>query len=128
MMRALRVDKVTLAALEAVLRLYANPDQLVVRLPAHRLLARSEKEIKALASRLAPAVQAQVGQRFEVDVAQCRSQVGSGALPVDRLASAALRIRTVKAKGTGSLSRLAAAFRKLPVPVIGRGQRRCSLF
>lgn len=120
MMRALRVDKMTLAALEAVLTLYATPEKLVQRLPAHRLLARGEPDIRAMAERLVTALQNAVGQTFQVAVTSCRSQVGSGALPVDRLPSAALSIFPVARKSARSLNRLAADFRHLPIPVIGR--------
>ncbi|OGA61713.1 MAG: L-seryl-tRNA(Sec) selenium transferase [Betaproteobacteria bacterium RIFCSPLOWO2_12_FULL_65_14] len=109
--RALRVDKVTLAALGAVLRLYADPDRLVARLPALRALARPVEEIRALASRLAPAFP----KKFAVSVIDCGSQIGSGALPTQSLASAGLAIRPGTAK-------TAAAFRALPIPVIGRLQ------
>ena len=120
MMRALRVDKVTLAALEAVLALYASPEKLIERLPAHRLLARRASDIRAVAERLAPLVRKKLGAKFDVAVVECRSQVGSGALPVDQLASAALSITPAKGKSGRSLNRLAAAFRGLPVPVVGR--------
>ena len=109
--RALRVDKITLAALGAVLRLYADPDRLVARLPTLRMLARPVDEIRALASRLVPALQ----KSFEVSVIDCESQIGSGALPTQRLPSAGLAIRPGTAK-------TAAAFRSLPIPVIGRLQ------
>ncbi len=109
--RALRVDKMTLAALGAVLRLYADPDRLAARLPTLRMLARPVGEIRALASRLVPAFQ----KKFEVSVIDCESEIGSGALPTQRLPSAGLAIRPGTAK-------TAAAFRRLPVPVIGRLQ------
>lgn len=120
LMRALRVDKMTLAALEAVLRLYASPEKLVERLPAHRLLARSQVEIHALAERIAPPLRNAIGEAFDVAVVSCHSQVGSGALPVDRLASAALSITPVDGKSARPLTRLHSKFRRLPVPVVGR--------
>ncbi len=119
MKRALRVDKLTLAALSAVLRLYADPERLVERLPALRLLTRKETEIRAAADRLAPHLAAALGAVVEVDVVACRSQIGSGAMPVDLLPSAALRIALPGARGK-AVERLAARFRALPVPVVGR--------
>jgi L-seryl-tRNA(Ser) seleniumtransferase len=90
MKRALRLDKVRLAALEAVLALYDDPQKLRTRLPTIRLLARQQGDIAEQARRLLPEVKRHA-QDFEVDVADCASQIGSGALPVDTLPSAALR-------------------------------------
>jgi L-seryl-tRNA(Ser) seleniumtransferase len=122
MKRAMRVDKVTIAALEAVLRLYADPDRLVDRLPTLRLLARDPVDIDALARRLKPIVAQQLGDGVEVEVAPCQSQIGSGSLPVNRLPSAALVLKPFSKSKTGgaALRRLVVAFRTLPVPVIGR--------
>ena len=117
--RALRVGKTTLAALEATLRLYRDPDRLVARLPTLRLLTRPLAEIEALASRLLPAAQAAVGTLASVTQAPCSSQIGSGALPVERLPSAALVFRPTAKKPGKTLKSLEAAFRGLPVPVIG---------
>ncbi len=119
MKRALRVDKLTIAALEAVLRLYADPARLVERLPALKFLTRSAADIDALARRLVAPVQQAVGDRATVTVVPCRSQIGSGALPVDLLESAALSIALAGTKGR-ALERLARAFRCLPIPVVGR--------
>ena len=120
--RALRCDKLTLAALEAVLRLYTDPDRLVSQLPTLRLLARPAATIEALAHRQAATVAAWLGADAQVDIAAVFSQIGSGALPVDQLPSHALRLRpTGPKRGSGrALAQLAARLRALPVPVIGR--------
>jgi len=52
-----------------------------------------------------------------VEVRPSWSQIGSGALPIDRLPSRSLDIRPAR---RGGLMRLAEAFRALPIPVIGR--------
>ena len=119
--RALRLDKIRLAALEAVLRLYADPDRLAGRLPALRLLARPKAEIEALANRLLPAVASALTGVAEVSVVATRSQIGSGALPVSLLPSAALALRPADAPKSGAaVEALARSLRALPIPVIGR--------
>src|SRR5207302_805336 len=79
--RALRLDKIRLAALEAVLRLYADPDRLAERLPALRLLARPRAEIAALAQRVMPAVSRAFDGIASVTGVETRSQTGSGGGP-----------------------------------------------
>jgi L-seryl-tRNA(Ser) seleniumtransferase len=118
MKRALRVDKMRLAAIVATLKLYRDPDRLVERLPTLRLLTRTQAEIEAQTRRLLPAVAAAVGASFTVAICQCRSQIGSGALPLDTIPSAGLVIRSLA--GGGALDRLAAAMRSLEPAVIGR--------
>lgn len=116
MKRAIRLDKSTLAALEATLALYDDPESLRARLPALRLLSRPADDIRRTAERVAPALSAAC-PGWEIALAPCRSQIGSGALPVDLLESAAV---TFAASKSGGLERLAAAFRALGRPVIGR--------
>ena len=123
MKRAMRCDKMTIAALSAVLRLYADPDRLVERVPTLRLLARPLDDIAATANRVLPLLAAALGGAVTVETKPCQSQIGSGSLPAERLDSMALIVRPNGTKGTGSaLKRLAASFRALPVPVIGRIQ------
>lgn len=118
--RALRVGKLTLAALEAVLRLYRDPDRLDERLATLRLLTRPESDIRTQAERLLPHVRrALAGRPLEVDAEPALSQIGSGSLPVDRLPSHSLVIRPRTKRG-GGLNRLEADLRALPTPVIGR--------
>ena len=116
MKRALRLDKGRIAALESVLRLYLDPERLRERLPTLRLLTRPVAAIRTLAERLYPVVQNYVGDKAQVKVEDCASQVGSGSLPVDRLPSAALRISSSDVKPAA----IARALRALPIPVIGR--------
>ena len=117
--RALRVGKLTLAALEAVLSLYRAPELLAERLPTLRLLTRAPAEMRAQAARLRPLLEQSLGETYAVSEAPMQSQIGSGALPVDQLPSHGLVIRASGRKGTG-LARLEAALRALPRPLIGR--------
>lgn len=118
MKRALRVDKIRLAAIEATLKLYRDPDRLAERLPTLRLLARTHSEIEGQARRLLPDVRRAVGRAFTVTTCKCESQIGSGALPLDTISSAGLAITS---NGGGSaLEHLASALRGLSRPVIGR--------
>ena len=122
MKRALRVDKLTLAALEATLRLYADPDRLMHELPTLRLLARPQAQIEAAAGRVLPALARAAGAHAEARPLACMSQIGSGSLPVDALPSAGIALRPRAARRGSAVEALAAAFRALPVPVIGRIQ------
>jgi len=118
MKRALRVDKIRLAAIEATLKLYRDPDRLAERLPTLWLLTRTQSEIEAQACRLLPAVASAVGATFTVAVCQCQSQIGSGALPLDTIPSAGFVIRSLA--GGSALDRFSAGLRSLKRPVIGR--------
>jgi L-seryl-tRNA(Ser) seleniumtransferase len=117
--RALRLDKIRLAALEAVLRLYADPDSLTERLPALRLLARPRGHIEALAQRIEPVLAKALDGVATVSRIASRSQIGSGALPVSLLPSAGLALAPHERSGAAA-DRLAHRLRMLPVPVIGR--------
>ncbi len=118
--RALRVDKIRIAALAATLRLYRDPDRLGERLPTLRMLSRTESEIHLQAGRLAPQVNALLQPRgYDVEICLCSSQIGSGALPVDTIPSVGLRIT---AASGSALETLASLFRSLPRPILGRLQ------
>ena len=110
--RALRMDKGRLAALEHVLRLYRDPDRLADRLPTLALLARAPNAIRAIATRLADELTTLLPAAV-IRMEPCRSQIGSGALPIDLLPSFAVTIECE------NVTALARAFRMLPRPVIG---------
>ena len=116
--RALRADKMTLAALEATLRLYLHPEKLAAELPTLRLLTRQAEAIRQQGERIQAALAAHYAD-FALQVEPCLSQIGSGSLPVDRLPSAALTFTPRDGRGS-RLEALAARWRLLPVPVIGR--------
>jgi len=120
--RALRADKTTYAALDAVLRLYRDPERLTQNLPTLRLLTRSMMEIDRTAKSLLPAVEQALAGHVTVTIKPCHSQIGSGSLPVDLLPSVCLSITPrIRGKGESSILRkIEQAFRQLPVPVLGR--------
>lgn len=119
--RALRAGKITLAALEATLRLYQQPERLQSALPTLRLLSRDASEMKRMAADMLPPLQQRYGEEFNVSAEPCLSQIGSGSLPVDRLPSYALTFSPKDGRGR-TLEALAERWRGLPVPVIGRLQ------
>ena len=129
MKRALRVDKTTLAALGALLPLYANPERLVRELPALRRLVRPAAEVRAVAERVAAKLRGRLPfagspEAVDVEVVECASRIGSGALPVDTRPSAGIVLRPPSGGGRRASGRrveeLAAALRALPLPVVGR--------
>jgi L-seryl-tRNA(Ser) seleniumtransferase len=120
MKRALRVDKMTLAALEAVLKLYADPGRLKAALPTLRLLSRPLAEIEAQAKRLLPALQAALAGTAGAEIVAVKSQIGSGSLPVDLVASCGIAVSVAGKRRNAAAAQISSAFRALPVPVIGR--------
>jgi L-seryl-tRNA(Ser) seleniumtransferase len=121
MKRALRLDKLRLAAIEATLPLYTDPEILRRKLPTIRLLARPADEIKAAADRVMPEIAKHAPKGLRVEIASCQSQIGSGALPLDLMPSFAITFIPAQARGAGTtLEELAARLRAMLVPVIGR--------
>nr|WP_238812955.1 L-seryl-tRNA(Sec) selenium transferase [Paraburkholderia sp. SG-MS1] len=119
--RALRVGKLTLAALEPVLQLYRTPEKLVERLTTLRLLTRGADHIRLAAERVQPALQRALGERYAVVAEPMFSQIGSGALPVDVLPSYGLVVRMADGKRGGRhLLAVEKLLREMARPVIGR--------
>jgi L-seryl-tRNA(Ser) seleniumtransferase len=118
LMRALRVGKLTIAALEATLRLYLNEKELTEKLPMLQRYTRSIAELHEVAEKLANHLQQIFGDAIQVTVEESAAQIGSGSLPVDTLPSLAVSLHAPQI----SAETLAAHFRVQPTPVIGRVQ------
>ncbi len=118
--RALRVSKLTMAALEATLRIYASGHRLTERLPTLALLTRRHPDIRAACERISGVLKTAVAPTFTVAVEDCASQIGSGSMPAERLSSAALVLRPGGKVSGRAIERLQDRFRALPTPVIGR--------
>jgi len=118
--RALRVGKLTLAALEPVLNLYRAPDLLAERLTTLRLLTRPAQSMQTIAMQLMPQFQDLLGPEWTVTAEPMNSQIGSGALPVNVLPSYGLVMRAASRQRGNPLGRLEHRLRALPRPVIGR--------
>lgn len=112
--RALRVDKMTLAALEATLMLYRDPARAVRDIPALAMLTAT---VASLAERAGVIVSALAARGISAAVAETESTVGGGAFPSARIASAAVALGGPP--GT-SASAVEARLRSAPVPVIAR--------
>ena len=117
--RALRVDKLTISALSGVLKLYRHPETLTENLPTMRFLTRTPDEIFKIAQDILPALLKRIAPKFKVQIIETKSQIGSGALPLDQLDSFALSIESTD-NSDRALREIAHKFRQLPVPIIGR--------
>lgn len=123
LMRALRPDKLTLAALEATLRLYRDPAALRERLPVLRMLTRPAEELEAVAAALAR----RLGESLAgaaVDVVAGESFAGGGSLPTTALASRCVRVREMGVDA----GRVAAALREHEPAVVCRTHDGALLF
>lgn len=118
--RALRVGKLTLAALEPVLALYRAPEFLAEKLTTLRLLTRPAAQMQAQAQAIAPTLGRVLGPEYRVEVEPVMSQIGSGALPVDLLPSYGLVVHALARRSGQALNHLEARLRALPQPVLGR--------
>ena len=114
--RALRCDKLTLAALSATLRLYLRSGSLAVELPTLRFLTRSVHEMKQIAPRARDILSDHLGADFRCEIIESTSQIGSGALPTEELPTIAIRVTHPQI----SANSIADIFRRARPPIIGR--------
>ena len=114
--RALRLGKLTLAALSATLRLYRRSPDLQQDLPTLRWLTRPLKEMEALAAQAVPLIQQALSNEFSLSVEDATAQIGSGALPEEELPSKVIAVRHARL----SAEKIAQRFRQAEPPILGR--------
>lgn len=115
--RVLRCDKVILSALEATLRHYLFPERLTQDVPTFRLLTQSVETLQIHAERLKNALNKLLDSRYVLHIEPSLAQIGSGALPSERLPSVAV---TISAPNQSDLLALEAQFKAFETPIIGR--------
>src|SRR5262249_6306792 len=114
--RALRPCKLTLAALEATLRLYRAPPTLAGELPVLRPLTRSVQELDVIAEAALPRLRARLGSGYALSVVDSLAEVGSGAAPGVTLPSRAVMVEHPALDA----ETIAGRFRRATPPVLGR--------
>ncbi|MCK4739722.1 MAG: L-seryl-tRNA(Sec) selenium transferase [Deltaproteobacteria bacterium] len=116
--RALRADKLALAALSATLRLYLNPLTLKEKLPTLRVLLREISEIEGVAKQGRELLQKKLGRAYEIKIIDGLSQLGSGALPTSVIPTKLITIKHEKIKP----EKIFKTFLASTPPVLGRVQ------
>jgi L-seryl-tRNA(Ser) seleniumtransferase len=114
--RAVRCGKLTIAALEATLKLYQESGNLTEDVPTLRAFVRPIAELERMAERVIPSLQRALGDGFHLTVENSTAQIGSGALPTEELPS---KIIAVENEKIGAES-IAARFRNSSPPILGR--------
>jgi L-seryl-tRNA(Ser) seleniumtransferase len=114
--RALRCGKLTLAALEATLRLYRQAPDITQAIPTLRAFTRHLDEIREFGEGVLPKLQATLADGFRLMLEESTSQIGSGALPTEELATVVIAVEHKSLSAT----RIAEQFRSASPPIIGR--------
>lgn len=117
--RAFRCGKLTLAALEATLKLFLSPELLRARHPIYRMLSQSPPELGRRAKRAASTLRKALPDDVRLSVEDGESQVGSGAVPVETLPTKVLAV----AAPAFSPDELALRLRRFYPPVFARISR-----
>jgi L-seryl-tRNA(Ser) seleniumtransferase len=114
--RAVRCGKLTIAALEATLKLYQESCNLAEDVPTLRVFVRPIAELERVAERVIPALRRALGEGFRLTLENSTAQIGSGALPTEELPS---KIIAIENEDIGA-ERIAATFRSASPPILGR--------
>ncbi len=114
--RALRIDKMTLAALESTLQIYRDPEKAVLQIPTLSMLTTPVEKIRAKAEKFMEELKKLNNPHLMIKLFDLPSRVGGGALPLQELPS-----KCVGMKIAGiSVNSLEKQMRKNSPPIIGR--------
>jgi L-seryl-tRNA(Ser) seleniumtransferase len=116
--RAVRTDKMTLAALAATLRLYRDPEQARTRIPLLRLLATSADNLRNRAERIAPQIQPGAWIASATPLAST-TYLGGGSVPTQQLPTWCVALEPA----AGRVEEMARRLRVGQPPVVGRIQQ-----
>jgi L-seryl-tRNA(Ser) seleniumtransferase len=122
--RAFRCGKLSLAALEATLKLFLAPEKLAERHPIYRMLSLTPDELGRRAKKLAASLRKSLSPDIAISVDDGESQVGSGAVPVETLPS---KVLAVQAPGL-TAEDLARRLRLLTPPIFARIHKNAVIF
>lgn len=114
--RALRCGKLTLAALEATLRLYQQSPNIAEDIPTLKTFTRSVEEMEEMGERLLLPLQKGLGEGFQLALEDSTSQIGSGALPTEEIPTKVIAV----SHPTMRAERIAQRFRMAHPPILGR--------
>ena len=114
--RAVRCDKLTLAALEATLRSYVQSPDLLSEIPTLRAFSRPLEEIEEGGRKVLPLIRERLGPDYELELVDSTCQIGSGALPTEEIPSKGIAVRCSDLNA----EQVARVFRRADPPVIGR--------
>jgi L-seryl-tRNA(Ser) seleniumtransferase len=122
--RALRVDKMTIAGLEATLQLFLTPEKLTQAHPVYRMMALSLEELNKRALRLQKILRAELKEEAKISVGDGESQVGSGSVPTEMIPTRVLKVRPI----SESVDNLGRKLRHSNPPIFPRVQKDFVLF
>jgi L-seryl-tRNA(Ser) seleniumtransferase len=117
--RALRIDKMTVAALEATMRHYLDPAAAVREIPTLRMITAPPPEVNRRARRLLRQLKGAIGGDWSLSVQADVSEVGAGALPLTKIPTWVISVHSARMSAT----EIERSFRRHDPPVLGRIQQ-----
>lgn len=124
LMRAFRVGKMTIAGMEATLRLFYTPEKLPATHPVYRMFAASQEQLRQRAEDVYSGVKSEITTGVEFSLVEGESQVGSGSAPIETIPTVLLQVKPIN----GSADKLARSLRHSNPPIFCRVQKEAVLF